>query len=45
MLTRQRTGVTAMHLIEGAFDARAPFDFAQTLRFVAAFTPIGASSR
>lgn len=40
MLTRQRTGVTAMHLIEGAFDARAPFDFAQTLRFVAAFTPI-----
>jgi DNA-3-methyladenine glycosylase II len=29
----------ATHLTEGALDPRAPFDFAQTLRFVGAFSP------
>jgi DNA-3-methyladenine glycosylase II len=34
-----------MYLTEGALDARAPFDFAQTLRFVAAFTPMADEQR
>jgi hypothetical protein len=45
MLTHSRTGVVPMQLAEGTLDARAPFDFAQTLRFVEAFTPAADEQR
>lgn len=37
---RQSTKMTATHITMGTLNARAPFDFAQTVRFIGAFTPI-----